>query len=764
MDDLPLKKKKKILWFSEIDKDDIPLVGGKGANLGELTSIKAPVPPGFCVTSKAYFDFLERGSLAQKIKTLLSKIDVNDDRELSEAAEKLQTAIMASSLDPILTDEIASAYRKLSGTHDAFVAVRSSATAEDLPEASFAGQQESYLNVHGGQAVVKAVHKCWASLFSPRSIFYRTQQGFDHLKVGICVVIQVMVESEVSGIMFTVDPMTNDRKKIAIEGAFGLGQPIVSGEITPDQYLVDKTSLSILAKKIVAQHWQLSRSGKLSISKAFRGKQKLSDSEIIKLAELGRKVETHYNFPQDMEWAFQGGKLWLVQARPVTTLKNIDSGYSKLDIGERKDLELNENLLLEGIGASPGIVSGPVRLIYSPKEIGLVKTGEILVTKMTNPDFVPAMKKVVAVVTDEGGRTSHAAIVSRELGITCIVGTEQATKMLKTGEIITVDGNNGKVFSGAISNGNTAKEKHVSEGPFVKTATKLYVNLAEPEVAGKVAALHVDGVGLLRAEFMMAEIGRHPRSFIERGEQEIFIDKLTEGLVTFAHAFKPRPVIYRASDFKTNEYRNLKGGDKFETEESNPLIGFRGALRYVTDPEVFKMELQAILKVRNKYHYKNIHLMLPFVRTVEELQETKNIISAAGLRRDANFRLYLMAEIPANVILLEEFSKVGIDGISIGSNDLSMLVLGADRDNARLSKAYNEMNPAVLKFIEEAIKKARKLGLTSSICGQAPSVYPEMAKMLVKWGITAVSVNPDVIGSVRKNIAEAEAELVKLQS
>ncbi|MEK7611348.1 MAG: phosphoenolpyruvate synthase [Patescibacteria group bacterium] len=748
MPNLPLKDKK-ILWFSEIRKEDIPLVGGKGANLGELASIKAPVPPGFCVTAKAYYDFLDSGSLREKIKTTLSDLDTNDNHRLTEAATKLHTAILRAALDPLLVAEISKAYLKLSGTHDVFVAVRSSATAEDLPEASFAGQQESYLNVKGAEAVITAVHKCWASLFSPRAIFYRAHGGFDHLKVGICAVVQLMVESEVSGIMFTVDPMTNDRNKIAIEAAFGLGQPIVSGEITPDQYLIDKADMKILSKKIVGQTWQFTRSGRLNVSKEYQKKQKLPDKEILSLAEMGRMVEAHYNFPQDMEWAFENKKLWLVQARPVTTLNTKSMNTKEEDIDEKP--------LLEGIGAAPGIVTGPVRLINSPKEIGAVLAGEILVTKMTNPDFVPAMKKVVAVVTDEGGRTSHAAIVSRELGITCVVGTEHATKMLKTGEIIMVDGGAGKIYLGAV--GITIPAGSTQQDVLTKTATKLYVNLAEPEAAEKVAALHVDGIGLLRAEFMMAEIGRHPKSFIEANEQELFISKLTEGLLTFARAFKPRPIIYRTSDFKTNEYRGLLGGDKFEAEESNPLIGYRGALRYVTDPEVFKMELAAVLRVRNKYHCKNVHVMLPFVRTVEELQITKNIISAEGLHRGGGFRLYLMVEIPANVILLEEFAKVGIDGISIGSNDLAMLVLGADRDNSRLSKAYNEMNPAVLKFIEEAVKKAKKLGLTSSICGQAPSTYPEMAKKLVSWGISSVSVNPDVIGVTRNNIAVAEAEL-----
>ncbi len=760
MSNLPENREEKlILWFSELSRKDIPLVGGKGANLGELTAIPVPVPGGFCVTSKAYFDFLQQGSLREKFKTYLNKLDVNNNRALEEASKKIQTAILGAKMSEVLVADLHRAYIRLSGNHDVDVAVRSSATAEDLPDASFAGQQESFLNIKGAAKVVDSVQECWASLFTPRAIFYRVENGYDHFKVGICVVVQLMVESEVSGVMFTVDPLTNDRTKIAIEAVFGLGQTIVSGEITPDQYLIDKEKETLINKRVIPQTWQLSHEGKVEISDSFQKCQKLPDKKVIELALIGKTIEQHYGAPQDIEWAYSHNKLWIVQARPVTTLNIKNSHSSNKEAVE--SLETKENLLLTGLGASPGVAVGKVRMIASASELDKVKAGEILVTRMTNPDFVPAMRRAVAVVTDEGGRTSHAAIVSRELGIVCVVGTEQATKMLKDGEIITVDGSRGEVYAGDLKITGRGEQESQNSEVRITTATKLYVNLAEPEVAEKTALKNVDGVGLLRAEFMMASIGEHPRSIIEKGEQAQYIDKLVDGILTFARAFKPRPVIYRSSDFKSNEYRFLKGGEKYETAENNPLIGFRGAMRYLADPEVFRMELQALLKVRNKHHYKNVHLMLPFVRTVEELRRVKGLVAAEGLNRGASFKLYLMVEIPANVILLEEFAKVGIDGISIGSNDLTMLVLGADRDSDRLSKVYTEMDEAVLKFLEEAIKKARKLGLTSSICGQAPSVYPELTKKLVHWGITSVSVSPDVIGKTRRLLSEAEAELVR---
>lgn len=744
-------EKKNILWFDEISQGDLPLVGGKGANLGEMTSFGVPVPPGFAVTAAAYFEFLRFGSLVEKIKFELRGLNIDHTDRLLKASQKIKTAIRLAKMPAEIARDIREAYHRLSGTHDVLVAVRSSATAEDLPGASFAGQQKTFLNVAGAEKVVRMVQECWASLFEPRAIFYRADLGFDHLRVGISAIVQRMVASEVSGIMFTTDPLTFDRSRISVEAVFGLGEAVVSGSLTPDQYLVDKNTFKIVKKTVVPQDWQLVQRGKVKISPRYRGLQKLSDKEIAELAKLGKRIEDHYRFPQDIEWSFCNRKLYIVQTRPITTLQT-------QTVTEIKDADVDEKLLLSGIPASPGVAIGKVRLVASLSDLRGVKKGDVLVAKMTRPDYVSAMKRAVAVLTDEGGRTSHAAIVSRELSIPCVVGIGQATTSLKMGELVTVDGERGRVYAGRLSvekvevRTDFKKEK-------IKTATRVYVNLADPAEAERVAAFPCDGVGLLRAEFILAGLGEHPRHFIDQKRSAEFVEKLTVGLERVAAAFYPRPVIYRAADFKTNEYRHLKGGEKYEAEEDNPLIGYRGALRYILDPEVFRLELAALLRLRNKKGFKNVHLMIPFVRTVGELTEVKKIVAASGLRRGANFLLWMMVEVPANVLLLSEFLAVGIDGISIGSNDLAMLTLGADRDNRRLAH-YSETDPAVVKLITAAVSGARRAGVTASICGEAPSIYPHLVKQLVREGITSVSVNPDKIDAVRQTIKEVEKELV----
>ncbi len=752
------KSEKTILWFDEVSKRDIPLVGGKGANLGEMINIGIPVPPGFLVTAAAYFDFIKKSSLKAKLKTELKNLDVHNPKKLKRASQRIRSAILAAKMPKQTAEEIKEAYLKLSGTHDERVAVRSSATAEDLPDASFAGQQQTFLNTLGTKDVVKAVQKCWASLFTARAIFYREEKRFGHFEVGIAVPVQKMVDSEVSGVVFTVDPLTSNPNRIVIEAAYGLGEIVVLGTITPDQYLVDKKNFEIIDKKIARQEFQLTYGGEKKISRRKGNKQKLSNRIIVELAEICKKIEKHYKFPQDIEWGFSQKKIWIVQTRPVTT---IDIQGEKFEV--REDV-VDEKLLLTGSGASPGVAIGPVKIIPSAKQIAKVKKGDVLVTEMTNPDFVPAMKRAAAIVTDKGGRTSHAAIVSRELSIPCVVGTRLATSMLKSGEMLTVDGSSGKVYQGEVSKEELSQISpsfaKASEGKNLKTATKLYVNLSEPEVAEKVAAQNVDGVGLLRSEFVMAKIGTHPRKLIDEGKSGIFVDQLVEHIATFCGNFSPRPIVYRANDFKTSEYRNLKGGKKYEAEESNPFIGFRGARRYIVDDDVFQLELKALKQVKNKMDFRNLILMVPFVRTVEELQKVKEMVVSAGLRRSSRFKLWMMVEVPSNVVILEEFAKVGIDGVSIGSNDLTMLTLGVDRDNEKIAKDFNEMDPAVLWMLKETIKKCQKLKLTSSICGQAPSDYPELTKKLVKWGITSISVNPDVINQTRQTIHTAERALI----
>lgn len=747
-----------ILWFEQVGKKDIPLVGGKGANLGEMYTNGIPVPNGFCVTAHAYYEFVKKTSLRQKILSELSGLDVHDSKELLQASKNIKTAILSAEMPPELAEEIKKFYQKLSGSRDLPVAVRSSATAEDLPDASFAGQQETYLNIKGSKDVIKHVQKCWASLFEARAIFYRTENKFNHMKVGIAVPVQLMVQSEVSGIMFTVNPITNNKKQVSIEAAFGLGQPVVSGELTPDQYIVSKETGKLIDKNIAKQTWQLTKAGKTPVSKAHQEKQKLSDKNVIDLAALGVKIEEHYGRPQDIEWGMQDKKLYIVQSRPVTTLNILDDKKGVVKPTDGKSAKL----LLEGLAASPGAAFGKVKIVGEPDEITKVKEGDILVAEMTNPDYVPAMKRAAAILTDKGGRTSHAAIVSRELGIPAVVGSVHATKMLRDGEEISVDGTNGKVYEGDVVSVDKEAEKISSlVTTDMKTATKIYMNLAEPELAMEMSAEQVDGIGLLRAEFMIAQLGVHPRKMIDDGKKKEFINHMAEGMEKFAAAFDPRPVVYRTTDFKTNEYRSLKGGAKYETEEPNPMIGFRGVSRYLEDSDVFELEVEAIKIVRNKKGFKNLHVMLPFVRTLDQLRQAKKLLSSLGLRRSANFKLWMMVEVPSNVILLDEFIEEGIDGVSVGSNDLTMLTLGVDRDNARVANVYNELDPAVLKSLEKIAKTCKKHKITCSICGQAPSVYPELVEKLVEWGMTSVSISPDVVDKTRLIVYEAEEKVIK---
>lgn len=753
------KKTAQVLWFKDIRKHDIPLVGGKGANLGEMVNTKIPVPNGFCVTAKAYFDFINATSLKQKILTELNKLDIEDSKKLQKASENIKTAVLAAEMPEDLAKEIRDYYHKLCGEVDKYVAVRSSATAEDLPDASFAGQQETYLNIKGWKDVVKNVQKCWASLFEARAIFYRQTNKFSHLKVGIAVPVQLMVQSDFSGIMFTVNPLTNNRDEISIEAAYGLGQPVVSGEVTPDQYIVDKKTGKITERFISKQTWQLTLHGKTPVSKKYEEKQKISNKLIVELAEVGIKIEKHYKHPQDIEWGIEDGKVQIVQSRPVTTLKQKHATTLVIDKDEAK------KPILDGLAASPGVAEGPVTIVGSPKEINKVKEGDILVAEMTNPDYVPAMKRAAAIVTDLGGRTSHAAIVSRELGVPAVVGTTNATKILKSGELISVDGDAGLVYEGNVTEEieDTSKEAKIDTTK-LKTATKIYLNLAEPELAEDMAKRNVDGIGLLRAEFMIANIGVHPRKVIKDKKQKEYINQLAEDLEKFAKAFNPRPVVYRFTDFRTNEYANLKGAKEFEKDEFNPMIGFRGVSRYIADDDVFKMEVEAIKKVRNKMGYKNLWVMMPFVRTVKEFREVKKIMGSCGLQRSGSFKLWMMVEIPSNVILLDEFIDEGFDGVSIGTNDLTMLTLGVDRDNEKIAGNYSEMDPAVLKSLEKIVTTCRKRKITCSICGQAPSVYPELVEMLTDWGITSVSVSPDVIEKTRLIVYEAEKKVLGKES
>lgn len=748
-------------WFSEVDKDDINLVGGKGANLGEMTKAGFPVPPGFIVTATSYFEFLTQNDLQPKLHSLLEGLDVSDSKALEKAAEAVQKLIIHSRFPKEIAHDILDAYFSLEKGlfNNPLVAVRSSATAEDLPGASFAGQQSTFLNVQGEANLIEKIKEAWASLFTARAIFYRQTNKFDHFKVGIAVPVQKMVNSDTSGIMFTLDPVTNDKHKVTIEAITGLGEMIVQGAVTPDHYEVEKRSDVITAKEVHVQEKEMVKVGKKTVIRPIPakigGKQKLDDEQILAVARLGKALEKHYFFPQDSEWAIENGRVYVVQTRPVTTMgKESRTKNSELRTGQLETL-------LKGSPASPGLKSGVVKILRSASEIDKIISGDVLVAEQTNPDFVPAMRKAVAIVTERGGRTSHAAIVSRELGIPAVVGAAGALTKLKDGMVISVNGTTGEVYKGATRSQELRTENSMTKNTIqLKTATKVYVNLAEASRAAEIGKRHVDGVGLLRAEFMIAGIGVHPKKLIKDNKTEVFVDQLAEELEKFCVAFSPRPVVYRTTDFKTNEYRHLKGGEAFEPEEPNPMLGFRGAARYIVDAEVFKLELEAIKKVRNKLGHKNLHVMVPFVRTPEELLKVKQLMASNGLSRSANFKLWMMVEIPTNVIRLDDFLDVGIDGVSIGSNDLTMLTLGTDRDNSEVAHDFSELDPAVMWSFERVIKTCVGRGVTTSMCGQAPSDYPDLLEKLVRWGITSVSVNPDVIEQVRETIANAEKKLI----
>jgi len=744
-----------IAWFKELTKEDIPLVGGKGANLGEMTQAGLPVPEGFMVTAKAYESFIEENGLAEKIGSAL-KVDVDDSNSLQKASRKIRRLIEAAELPEALKGEIEAAYRSLDGGRgEALVAVRSSATAEDLPDASFAGQQETFLNVSGVEELLDRVRRCWSSLFTPRAIFYREKHGFEHSKVLIAVVVQRMINAEKAGVMFTVHPATGEKEKLVIEAAWGLGEGVVSGSVTPDYYVLDKRTGKVVEKEVAKKETMFMRSekkgtAKVRTPKELVAKQVLSEEELKKLLAIGRKVEEHYGKPQDIEWAIESGsEPYLLQTRPITVL------YEEKE--KEVEKELKRRVIVKGLGASPGVASGKVRILTGVEELEKVKEGDVLVTTMTNPDMVPAMKRAVAIVTDEGGMTCHAAIVSRELGIPSIVGTGNATQVLKEGSEITVDGSRGIVYEGVMKAEEEKEAAPLPPSPPV-TATEVKVNLSVPDekVAKRMAAI-ADGVGLLRVEHIILGMGRHPMSFISAGEEEKFIDTLYRDLKIVVDAFYPKTVYIRTLDAPTDEFRSLKGGED-EPYEHNPMLGWRGIRRGLDQPELLKAELQAIKRLVDE-NYTNIGVMIPLVHHPAQLAEAKRIAEEVGLKPHKDVEFGIMVETPASAVSIEEFIDEGLDFISFGTNDLTQYTLALDRNNERVAKYFTEKHPAVLKLVENVIKACRERGVDTSICGQAGS-DPEIVRKLVSYGITSVSANPDAVVKIREVVAREERRML----
>ena len=751
-----------IRWFAELSRQDTAEVGGKGANLGEMTRVGLPVPSGFVITVTAYRRYYEASGLGREITRRIARLEPDDPDRLRIAAEEIQALMRQAAVPEDVHDAVVRAYEELTRREPeaaGFVSVRSSATVEDSARYSFAGMFESYLNVRGADDLLRRVKDCWASAFGARVLFYRLKQGLP-AEFPIGVVVQRMVNSEKSGVMFTMNPSTNDPGRLVIEAAFGLGESVVGGQVTPDRYVVDKTTLGVVERTVARKEFLLTRDPRtgenirVPLDDARGHAQVLSEEEIRAMAELGRQDEAHYGAPQDTEFAIEQGRLYIVQTRPVTTLLEKPTTPTA-PIGGPK-------VLIHGLGASPGLATGAVRVLASPADEGRLRPREILVTAMTSPDWVPIMRRAAAIVTDSGGMTSHAAIVSRELGIPCIVGTREGTRQLKDGMIVTVDARQGTVVEGATPARATTAPAPPAVAPTSApvTATRVYVNLGEPDRADAIAARDVDGVGLLRAEFMLLSAldKTHPRLLLEQGRGEELVERMAGGLGTIARAFHPRPVIYRAMDFRSNEFRGLAGGERFEPREDNPMIGYRGCFRYTREPELFALELRAIAAVREQF--RNLHLMIPFVRTGSEFRECKRLIDASGLTRDVELQLWVMAEVPSIVSWLEEYVRLGVTGVSIGSNDLTQLVLGVDRDSQVLAPLYDERDRAVLDAIRAIIGECRRLGITSSICGQAPSVYPAYVEQLVRWGIDSISVTADVLDVTRRNIATAERRLL----
>lgn len=768
-----------VLWFDELRRADVGLVGGKSSSLGELTSeTKVPVPYGYATTANAYRYFMDVTGQNHKIHELLEGLnDVEDSVELHDVCTRIRESIMGAEMPKDLADAIAAAYEELAkkvGEHNPFVAVRSSATAEDLPDASFAGQQDTYLNVHGKEEVIRKVKECYASTFTDRAVYYRAKQGYDHENVALSAAIQMMADAKAAGVMFTVNLATGEDDCIMVEGSWGLGEFVVQGTVTPDNFVINKSDLSIRSKQINDKAVELVRlpNGGVEerkVSDELARTQVITDEQLAELAGYARAIEKHYGCYMDMEWAVDHkNRIWILQARPETvwSRRNKDTKEEK-----KVNITTDHKVLVKGLPASPGLVAGKVHVITNPEDIEKFKKGEILVTPMTSPDWVPAMKKAVAIITDAGGMTCHASIVSRELGIPCVVGTKsrsvEATLILKDGQDVTVDAQNGIIYDGIVED-MIKKEDTQAAGQavvaeyFAPTGTGVMMNLGDPDLAAKYANLPCDGIGLMREEFIWTTfIHEHPLYLIETGRADKVIDMLAEGISKVCRAMNPRPVVLRFSDFKSGEYRNLKGGDKYEPLEEADLLGWRGASRYY-DPkytEAFRLELKAVRKVREEFGLKNLNCMIPFCRTVKEAELVTDIMREEGLERGPDFKLYLMAELPANIILADQFNKF-VDGYSIGSNDLTMLILGCDRNNDTVAKLFDERNLAIKRAVRHLIETAHKDGKTVSICGQAPSVYPEFTEFLIKSGIDYVSVNPDMVKVTKRNVARFEQRLM----
>ncbi len=745
-----------VVWLEEVGKEDIAIVGGKGASLGEMIRAELPVPGGFAVTAQAFRRFIDENGVSEELFKGL-EVDVDNADILRDAEKKAKKLIMEAKMPVDIEKSIRSKYKELCKReeHEVFVAVRSSATAEDLPDASFAGQQDTFLNIKGEQNVLDAVKKCWASLYGARAIYYRVKQGFDHHKVNLCAVVQMMVDAEKAGVMFSSHPSTGEPFTI-IEGAWGLGETVVSGTVSPDYYVVDKRTKKITERRVATKnvmHMKDPKTGKtidIPVPDDKKNAIVLDDDEILKLVGFGEVLEELYGIPQDVEWAIKNKEIFILQSRPITTIKK------KKDVKEK----ISTSAILEGLGASPGTAYGEAKLVSDVSELGKVKNGDILVAVMTTPDMVPAMKRAAAIVTDEGGLTCHAAIVSRELGCPAVVGTRKATEILTDGMKITVDGEKGLVFDGKKEIATSVAAQSQPSISFAKskpiTATEVKVNVSIPEATARAVETQADGVGLLRIEHMILGLPKHPKQYIKEGKADEYVAELVSRIQTVVDAFYPKPVWVRTLDAPTDEFRAMEGGEG-EPIEPNPMLGYRGIRRDLIDTEHFELEVRAF-KELVKRGYSNMGIMIPLVQHPSELRRAKEFMRAKGLDID-KIDIGIMVEIPAAALIIDQFIAEGLDFASFGTNDLTQYTLAVDRNNEHVAHLYSELHPAIMKLIEHVIIECNKAGVKTSICGQAGS-NPKVAKRLVELGITSISANIDAVEAVREMVARTEMQLL----
>jgi len=757
-----------VAWLDDVRSADIERVGGKAASLGELTGAGLPVPSGFVVTAGTYREFIENAGIDEELFAVVD-VDHEDTAALREGHERAHELIMETPVPDGVRDEILSAYRNL-GDGKRFVAVRSSATAEDLPDASFAGQQETFLNVQE-DALVERVKECWASLFSQRAIYYRNRQGFPHEEVDIAVVVQEMVDAEKSGVLFTSHPSTGE-PQIIIEAAWGLGEAVVSGSVSPDNYVVDRETAEVQTatvadkKMMMVKDEETGQTVDRDVPDEKRSARVLSDEEIAELVELGRRVEDHYETPQDVEWAIYDGEMYMLQSRPITTIDDEEADSAAADSAEateanggNQDTSNSGDVLLRGLGSSPGIASGEARIVTKLDHLDQVGDGDIIVTEMTMPDMVPAMKRASGIVTDEGGMTSHAAIVSRELGVPAVVGVGSATRELEDGQPITIDGDKGTIREGAepVEEQHEPIEEARPKTPVKPmTATEVKVNVSIPEAAERAAATGADGVGLLRTEHMVLSLGKTPTKYIADNGERAYIDELVDGIRTAAEEFYPRPVRVRTLDAPTDEFRQLEGGED-EPREHNPMLGYRGIRRSLDNPGLFKHELEAFRRIFDM-GYDNVEIMFPLVNDAEDVSQARNLMKQAGV--DPEKRQWgVMIETPAAALEVESMAAEGIDFVSFGTNDLTQYTLAVDRNNGRVADRFDELHPSVLKLMGDTIETCRELDVKTSICGQAAS-KPRMVQFLVEKGISSVSANIDAVRDVQHEAKRVEQRLL----